>query len=118
MFSILIERGRADQMQFASGQHGLEQIGGVHRPFRCTGPYNGMQLVDEKQNLSLGRLHFFEDGFQSFLKLTTKLRAGHQRSHVESDDAFLLQPFRHIPFDDTGWPALRQWRFSQRPARR
>ena len=34
MFPILIQRRRADQVQFATGQHGLEQIGGIHGPFR------------------------------------------------------------------------------------
>ena len=100
MFPILIQRRRADQMQFATGQHGLEKIGGIHCPFRRARSHDRMQLIDEQQDLSLCRLHLFEDRFQTFFELAAKLCAGHQRSHVEGDDAFLLQSFRHIPLDN------------------
>jgi len=50
--------------------------------------------------LPLCRLHLFEDRLQSFFELAAKLRTGHQRSHVEGDDALFLQSFRHIPLDN------------------
>ena len=41
-------------MQFASGQHRLEQIGRIHRAFRRAGAHDCMQLIDEQQNLPFG----------------------------------------------------------------
>ncbi len=87
-------------MQFAAGQHGLEQIGCVHRSFRRARSHDRMQLIDEEQDLPLCRLHLFEHRLQSFFELAAKLCAGHQRSHVEGDDPLLLQSFRYVSFDD------------------
>ena len=83
MFAVLIERRRADQMQFAAGQHGLEQIGGIHRAFGRSGSNDRMQFIDEEQDLTLRGLNLFQDGLQAFFKLAAKFGAGDQRAHVE-----------------------------------
>ena len=73
MFPVFVERRRADEVQFASRQHRLQQIGRVHRAFGRTGPDDRMQFIDEQKNLTLGRLNFFQDGFQPLLEFAAKL---------------------------------------------
>ena len=108
--AILIQRGRTDAVQFAARQHGLQQIGGVHRPVRSARPDHGVQLVDEEDHLALGRLDFLEHGLEPLLEFAAEFRAGDQRAHVEHDDPTMLKALRHVaahdalgqPFDDRG----------------
>ena len=50
---ILIERGRADHPQLAPGQHRLEHVARVHRAFGGTGADDGVQFVDERDDLAV-----------------------------------------------------------------
>ena len=108
--AILVQRGRTDAVQFAARQHGLQQIGGVHRPIRSARPDHGVQLVDEEDHLALGRLNFLEHGLEPLLEFAAEFRAGDQRAHVEHDDPTMPEALRHVaahdtlgqPFDDRG----------------
>ena len=53
VLAVLVERGRADAVQFAAGQHRLEQVAGVHRAFGLARADDGVQLVDEQDDLAL-----------------------------------------------------------------
>ena len=107
---VLVERRRTDRVQLAAGQHRLEHVRGVHRAFRRAGADDGVQLVDEQDDLSLGLGDFLQHGLQPLLEFAAVLRTGHQRAHVERDDALVLEPFGHVlpdnplrqPFDDGG----------------
>ena len=100
VLAIFIERGGADAVQLAAGQHRLEQVAGVHRAFRLAGADDGVQLVDEEDDLPFGALHFLEDRFQPFLELAAELGTGDKRAHVEGDDLLFLQSLRHVAADD------------------
>ena len=50
VLAVLVERGGADAVQLAAGQHRLEQVAGVHRPFGLAGADDGVQLVDEQDD--------------------------------------------------------------------
>ena len=110
VLAILVQRGRTDAVQFAARQHGLQQIGGVHRPIRSACPDHGVQLVDEEDHLALGRLDFLEHGLEPLLEFAAEFRAGDQRAHVEHDDPTMPEALRHVaahdalgqPFDDGG----------------
>jgi hypothetical protein len=65
-----------------------------------------MQLVDEKDQLALGRLDLGEHGFQPLLELAPVLRAGEQRADVERPDALALQRLGHVAGDDPLGEAL------------
>jgi len=54
---------RADGPEFAAGQRRLEHVGGVNGTFRCARADQGMQLVDEQDDLALGVLDFFQNRF-------------------------------------------------------
>ena len=104
VFAIFIQRGRTDEVHFASGQHRLEEVRRIHRPFGCTCTDHGVEFVDEEEHLPLRRLDFLEDGLQALFEFSTEFRPGDERAHIKHDDTLLFEPFGHIAFDD----ALRQ----------
>ena len=104
MFAEFVQGGGTDAVQFAAGEHGLQQVAGVHGPLRFARADDGVQLVDEEHDLPLGALHFFEHRFQPLFELAAELGAGDQRAHIQGDHAFLFEAFGHVAADD----ALRQ----------
>ena len=48
VLAILVERGRADGLQFAAREGRLEDVGRVDRAFSRAGADQRMQLVDEE----------------------------------------------------------------------
>src|SRR6185503_13125402 len=100
VLAVLVERGRADGVQLAAGQHRLEHVGRVHRPLRRAGPDDGVQLVDEEDDLSLRIRDFLQDRLEPLLELAAVLRSGDQGPHVERDDLLVLEPFGDVPPDD------------------
>ena len=55
VLAVLVERGGADAVQLAARQRGLEHVGGVHRALGLAGADQRVQLVDEQDDLALGR---------------------------------------------------------------
>ena len=104
VLAILVERGRADGVQLAAGQHRLQHLRGVHRAFAGAGADDRVQLVDEQDDRALGFGDLLEHGLEPLLELAAVLGAGHQRAHVEREDLLVLQPLGHVAADD----ALRQ----------
>src|SRR5262249_59658204 len=51
---VLVERGRADTMQFAAGQRRLEQIGSIHRPVGFARADKSVHLVNEENDSAVG----------------------------------------------------------------
>ncbi len=47
VLAVLVERGRADAVQLAARERGLEHVAGVHRALGLAGADHGVQLVDE-----------------------------------------------------------------------
>jgi hypothetical protein len=60
VLAILVERGRANAMQFAAGQRRLEQVGGVHRTVGLAGADDGVHLVDEQDDAAARRRHLLQ----------------------------------------------------------
>src|ERR1700691_4655904 len=58
VFTVFVERSGADGTQFAASQGGLEHVGGVDRAFSSSGANQGVQLVDEKNDLALRVFNF------------------------------------------------------------
>ena len=54
--AVFVERGGADQVQFAAGQAGLEDVAGIHAALAAAaGADHGVQLVDEDDELAAVR---------------------------------------------------------------
>ena len=100
MLAELLERRGADAVQLAAGEHGLEEVGGVHRAVGLAGPDEGVHLVDEEQDAAFGGLHLVEHGLEAFFELAAILRAGDERAHVQGEHGLVAQAFRDVAVDD------------------
>ena len=104
VFAVLVERRRADAMQLAARERGLQHVAGIHRAFGLAGADHRVQLVDEQNDLAFLLREIFEHAFQPLLELAAELRARDQRAHIEREHPFALQPFGHLAVHD----ALRE----------
>ena len=104
VLAVLVERRRADAMQLAARERGLQHVAGVHRAFGLAGADHGVQLVDEQDDVAFLLREVVEHRLEALLELAAELRAGDQRAHVEREDALVAQALRHLAVDD----ALRE----------
>src|SRR5438876_796180 len=100
VLAVLVERGRADRVQLAAGEHRLQEVRGVDRALGRAGADDGVELVDEQDDLALARGDLLEDGLQALLELAAVLRAGEERADAQLEDALLLQALRDVAADD------------------
>ena len=100
VLAVFVERRRADAMQFAARQRGLEHVAGIHRAFGLAGADHGVQLVDEQDDLALLLGEIVEHRLEALLEFAAELGARDQRAHIEREDALVLEAFRHFAVDD------------------
>src|SRR3954453_7964123 len=87
---------------------GLGVVPAALAPFGPPRAHDRVQLVDEEEDPPLGGDDLLEDGFQALLELAAVLRPRDQGAHVEREDRFVAEAFRHVavhdplrePFDD------------------
>jgi hypothetical protein len=83
--AIFLIGRRADAAQLAVGQHGLDEVGGVHDAAGCGARADHrVNLVDEEDGARL-LLQLRDDALQALLEVAAVLRAGDERPHVERD---------------------------------
>ena len=105
--AVLVERGRADHVQLAAGQHRLEHVAGVHRGVAAGARADDrVQLVDEGDDLPAGVLDLLEDGLEPLLELAAVLRAGDHRGQVEAQHPTALERVGHVAGDHALGEAL------------
>ena len=112
VFAIFVERGGADAMQFAAGEHRLEHVAGVHGPFGLACADHGVDFVNEQDDLPLGASDFLEHSFEAFLEFAAILRSGDERAKVEPDQTFVLEAVRHVAGDDPAGQPLDDGRLA------
>ena len=94
-----------DALDLAPGEGGLQDVGRVERAFRRARPDQGVQLVDEDDDVrGLGELP--HDRLQALLELPAVLGAGHDQRDVEGEDPLVREVDGHVPLDDLGGEAL------------
>ena len=101
ILTVLVQRGRADAVQLAPGQHGLEQVARVHGALGLTGAHDGVQLVDKEDDAAFRFFDFVQNGLQALLELAPVLGTGYQTAHVQREDGFIFQTGGHVALDDT-----------------
>ena len=106
VLAVLVERGGADHAQLAAGEQRLEHVAGVHRALGGAGADDGVELVDEGDDLALGVGDLLEHGLEALLELAAVLGAGHHRAEVEADQALVLEALGHVALDDAAGQAL------------
>ena len=108
VLAVLVQGGGADAVQLAAGEHRLQQVGGVHGALGGPGADDGVQLVDEQDDLPVRVGDLLEHRLQALLELAAVLGAGHQRAQVQRHDPLVAQALGHVaahdalgqPFDD------------------
>ena len=98
--AVFLVGGRADAAQLAVGEHGLDEVGGIHDAARSrAGADDGVDLVDEEDGARL-LLQLGDDALQPLLEIAAVLGAGDQRAHVERIDSAVGQHVGHLALDD------------------
>ena len=103
------KRGRADALQLTAAQRGLDDVRRVHRAFGGTGADDGVQFVDEKDDV-FRAANFVHHRFDALFELAAIFRARDHEREIERDDFFVAQKLGHVaardflrePFDDRG----------------
>ena len=57
VLAVFVKGGGADATQFATGQHRLEQVAGIHGSTAGSCSHHGVDLVDEQHDLPFGCRH-------------------------------------------------------------
>ena len=107
VLAVLVEGGGSDHAQLAAGEHGFEHVARVHGALAGrTGPHNGVELVDERDDLSVGAGDLLQHGLQPLLELAPVLRAGNHAGQIQRDQTLVAQRFGHVAGDDALGEAL------------
>ena len=93
--AVLVERGGTDTLDDAACQCWLHDVGGVHRTGSRTGADEGVNLVDEDDDVGV-LLELFQQLAQTFLELSAVFRTGHDARHVERVDALAEEHRRGV----------------------
>ena len=96
VLAVFVERGRADAMQLAARERGLEHVAGIHRALGLAGADHGVQLVDEQDDVAFLLGQIVEHGLEALLEFAAELRAGDQRAHVQRQHAAAAQGLREL----------------------
>ena len=82
-------------MDLAAAESRLQNIGGVYGALGGAGADNGVQLVDEKDDVAVlfSLLHYLLD---TVFKFATVLSTGYHASKVQSQQLFVQELFRHL----------------------
>ena len=95
VLAVLVERGRADGLQLAAGQHRLEDRRRVDRALGGTRTDEGVDLVDEQDDVAAGA-DLLEHLLQALLEVTAVAGAGDQRAEVERVELLVLERLGHV----------------------
>ena len=89
IFAVLGEGRRADDLNLAPGQGGLQDVGGVHAALRVARAHQIVNLVNDQNDVA-ALLDLADQALHAAFKLPAELGAGHQRGEVKQE--YLLVP--------------------------
>ena len=99
VLAVLVERGGADRLQLAAGEHRLEDRRRVDRPFGGAGADEGVDLVDEQQDVAAA-LDLLEHLLEALLEVAAVAAAGDEGAEVERVQLLAAQRVGHVVVDD------------------
>jgi hypothetical protein len=106
VLAVLVEGGRADAAQLAAGEGRLEHVGGVLGALGLAGADEGVELVDEEDDLAVGGLDLLEHGLEALLEFAAVLGAGDQGGEVELHELAVLEALGDVAGGDAQGDAL------------
>ena len=97
VLAVFVERGGTDSMKLATGQSRLQHIARIHGAVaRGASTYDGVQLVDEQDDLPVGLLHFAQHSLQAVFEFTTILSTGKHGGKIERNKLTIFQAGRNV----------------------
>ena len=95
--AVFIEGSGTDTLYHASCQGWLQNVGCIHASLRIACSHNGVDLVDEDDDV--GRfLQLTDESLDTVFELPTKLGSCHHGSHIELYYALVEEQSRHLLF--------------------
>ena len=82
-------------------QSRLEDVSSIHSALALTSTYEGVDLVDEEDDLTFALRDFGDDGLQTLFEFTLILRTSDQGTHIEGVDLLGAEVFGDVTTDDT-----------------
>jgi len=99
VLAVFVERGGADGLQLAAGEHRLEDARCVDRAFGGAGTDEGVDLVDEQDDVAAGA-DLLEHLLEALLEVAAVTAAGDQGAEVEGVQLLVAQGVGHVVVDD------------------
>ena len=105
VLAVLVERGGADGLELAAGQHRLEDRRCVDGALGGTGTDERVDLVDEQDDVAAG-LDLLEHLLEALLEVAAVARPGNERAEVERVELLVWQRVGDVVVDDRLGQAL------------
>ena len=99
ILAVLVEGGGADDLDLPAGEGGLQDVARVHGTFALTGGGDGVDLVDEQDDVAR-RLDLTQQTLDPLFELAAELGARHKAGQIQQVDLLLLQARRDIALGD------------------
>ena len=96
VLAILLDGGGPDGLQLAAGQHRLEDAGGIDGAFRGTRPDEGVDLVDEQNDVAPS-LDLFQHLLEALFEITAVAGTGNQCTEIERVELLGRERVRDVP---------------------
>src|SRR5699024_12375209 len=95
VLAVLLERGRPDGLQLAAGEHRLEDAGGVYRALGRSRADEGVDLVDEQDDVAAGA-DLLEHLLQALLEVAAVAGARDPGAEVQRVQLLVLERLRDV----------------------
>ena len=105
VLAVLVDRRGTDRLQLAAREHRLQDGRGVDGTFGGARPDEGVDLVDEKDDVAAGT-DLLENLLQTLLEVTPVAAAGDERAQVQGVELLAGQRLGHLVGHDALCEAL------------
>ena len=111
VLAVLVERRGPDGLELATGQHRLQDGGGIDGPLCRSRAHQGVQLIDEQDNVAPGP-DLLEHLLQALFEIAPVARPSHQGAEVERVELLAPQGLGDVAGDDALGQALDDGRLA------
>ena len=111
MLAIFIKSGGTDNLDLASAEGRLQDIGSVHRTFRIACTNQVMNLIDDQNDIA-AFLYLADKALHSAFELAAELGTGNQCRQIQQEYFLILQFIRDISFRNPLCQAFRDSRLT------
>src|SRR5450759_3271661 len=105
VLAVVVQGGRPDRLELATGQHGFEDGRSIDRALRSAGADEGVDLIDEQDDVAAGP-DLLQDLLQPFLEVTAVARTRNKGTEIQRVDLLVLERLGHLALDDVLGQAL------------